>query len=158
MTRRPGPCSSRRRAATPSRCDPASASGHSSGSWEASSSGGECRAWSTPAGGRRTLSGARPDAEAVDYVSGMAPPRRNVELKARDPDPDATLRRALELGASDEGVLRQRDTYFGRARGRLKLREQEPGGAQLIAYQRADDEEARTSAYRIAEVGEPTKL
>jgi len=46
-------------------------------------------------------------------------PRRNVELKARDADPEATLRRALELGASDEGVLRQRDTYFGRARGRL---------------------------------------
>jgi homotetrameric cytidine deaminase len=86
------------------------------------------------------------------------PPRRNVELKARDADPEGTLQRALELGASDEGVLRQRDTYFGRARGRLKLREQEPGVAQLIAYQRADDEGARTSAYRIAEVGEPAEL
>jgi homotetrameric cytidine deaminase len=85
-------------------------------------------------------------------------PRRNVELKARDADPEATLRRALELGASDEGVLRQRDTYFGRARGRLKLREQEPGGAQLIAYQRPDDEQARTSAYRIAEVADPEAL
>ena len=88
----------------------------------------------------------------------MTSPRRNVELKARDADPEGTLRRALELGASDEGVLRQRDTYFGRARGRLKLREQEPGGAQLIAYLRADDEAARTSAYRIAEVGEPAEL
>jgi homotetrameric cytidine deaminase len=85
-------------------------------------------------------------------------PRRNVELKARDADPEATLRRALELGASDEGVLRQRDTYFGRARGRLKLREQEPGGAQLIAYQRPDDPQARTSAYRIAEVADTDAL
>jgi homotetrameric cytidine deaminase len=85
-------------------------------------------------------------------------PRRNVELKARDADPEATLRRALELGASDEGVLRQRDTYFGRARGRLKLREQEPGDAQLIAYQRPDDAQARTSAYRIAEVADPEAL
>jgi homotetrameric cytidine deaminase len=85
-------------------------------------------------------------------------PRRNVELKARDADPEATLRRALELGASDEGVLRQRDTYFGRARGRLKLREQDPGGAQLIAYQRPDDAQPRTSAYRIAAVADPDAL
>jgi homotetrameric cytidine deaminase len=84
--------------------------------------------------------------------------RRNVELKARDADPEATLQRALDLGASHEGVLRQRDTYFGRARGRLKLREQEPGGAQLIAYERADDEQSRTSAYRIAEVSDPGAL
>jgi homotetrameric cytidine deaminase len=92
---------------------------------------------------------------------GVTPPRRNVELKARDADPDGTLRRALALGASDEGVLRQRDTYFGRARGRLKLREQEGGAgpiAQLVAYQRADDEQARTSAYRLADVSEPEQL
>ena len=91
----------------------------------------------------------------------MNSPRRNVELKARDADPEATLRRALELGASDEGVLRQRDTYFGRARGRLKLREQEGGRgpiAQLIAYQRPDDAHARTSAYRIADVADPDAL
>jgi homotetrameric cytidine deaminase len=88
-------------------------------------------------------------------------PRRNVELKSRDADPGATLRRALALGASDEGVLRQRDTYFGRTRGRLKLREQEGGRgpiAQLIAYQRPDDAQARTSAYRIAEVADPDAL
>ena len=57
----------------------------------------------------------------------MTPARRNVELKARDADPAATLERALALGATDEGVLAQRDTYFGRAKGRLKLREQEGG-------------------------------
>jgi homotetrameric cytidine deaminase len=85
-------------------------------------------------------------------------PRRNVELKARDADPEATLQRALSLGASDEGVVRQRDTYFGRARGRLKLREQEPGGAQLISYQRPDYAQARTSAYRIADVADPSAL
>jgi homotetrameric cytidine deaminase len=87
-------------------------------------------------------------------------PRRNVELKARDADPEATLQRALALGASDEGVLRQRDTYFGRARGRLKLREllDPPARAQLISYQRADDAQARTSAYRIADVADPDAL
>jgi homotetrameric cytidine deaminase len=82
-------------------------------------------------------------------------PRRNVEIKARDADPAATLRRALALpGAEDEGELAQRDTYFGRVNGRLKLREQEPGGAWLIAYQRPDEEDARTSAYRLADVAD----
>jgi homotetrameric cytidine deaminase len=91
----------------------------------------------------------------------MTAARRNVELKARDPDPAATLTRALALGASDEGVLRQRDTYFGRARGRLKLREQDGAGgpmAQLIAYRRPDAAEARTSSYRLADVADPPAL
>jgi len=90
----------------------------------------------------------------------MTPPRRNVELKARDADPAATLSRALALGASDEGVVHQRDTYFGHARGRIKLREQlDPAGrAHLITYQRPDAVEARTSAYRLAEVPDPAAL
>ena len=62
----------------------------------------------------------------------MAGLRRNVELKARDPNPERSLATARELGASDEGVLRQRDTYFRAHTGRLKLREQQPGGAVLI--------------------------
>jgi adenylate cyclase, class 2 len=91
----------------------------------------------------------------------MTPARRNVEIKTRDADPAATLERALALGATDEGVLAQRDTYFGRAKGRLKLREQEGGtesGARLIAYVRPDDREARTSNYRLAEVDDPAAL
>lgn len=77
--------------------------------------------------------------------------RRNVELKARDPDPAATLAAALAHGATDEGLLRQRDTYFGAGEGRLKLRE-EDGGATLIAYARPDAATARTSAYHLAPV------
>jgi len=91
----------------------------------------------------------------------VTPARRNVELKTRDADPAATLERALALGATDEGVLAQRDTYFGRANGRLKLREQEGGsesGARLIAYSRPDGDEARTSNYRLAEVDDPAAL
>jgi homotetrameric cytidine deaminase len=88
----------------------------------------------------------------------MDAPRRNVELKATDPDPEATLERALAVGARDQGVLVQRDTYFGAPRGRLKLREEEPGTAHLIAYERADEAAARTSAYRIAPVEEPAAL
>lgn len=85
----------------------------------------------------------------------MAPPRRNVELKARDPDPARSLERARAVGAEDRGELRQRDTYFAAPNGRLKLREQEPGGAELIAYERADAAQARESRYRIAPVADP---
>jgi homotetrameric cytidine deaminase len=88
----------------------------------------------------------------------MADPRRNVELKARDPDPERSLRRALALGAEDHGDLRQRDTYFAAPRGRLKLREQEPGGAELIAYERADAARARESRYRLVPVADPAAL
>src|SRR3954469_8250677 len=88
----------------------------------------------------------------------MAPPRRNVELKARDPEPERSLERCVALGAEDRGELRQRDTYFAARRGRLKLREQEPGAAELIAYERADEAQARESRYRIAPVREPEAL
>lgn len=85
----------------------------------------------------------------------MTEPRRNVELKAHDPDPDATWAAALTAGAREAGVLRQRDTYFGVPRGRLKLREEEPGGATLIPYERPDAAAERVSAYRLVPVAEP---
>jgi len=86
-------------------------------------------------------------------VSG---PRRNVELKAVDPGPARTLALALALGASDEGVLVQRDTYFRVASGRLKLREEEPGEAHLIAYSRPDDPAVRVSSYRVLPAADGT--
>jgi homotetrameric cytidine deaminase len=86
--------------------------------------------------------------------SAQMQPRRNVELKARDLDPDATLRAALDHGAADQGVLRQRDVYFAAPAGRLKLRVQDDG-AQLIGYRRADAAEARLSSYHLADVPDP---
>jgi homotetrameric cytidine deaminase len=85
-------------------------------------------------------------------------PRINVELKARDPDPQHTLESALALGADDRGELVQRDTYFARASGRLKLREQEPGEAELIAYARPDSPEPEVSSYTLAPVADPATL
>jgi homotetrameric cytidine deaminase len=73
---------------------------------------------------------------------------RNIEFKARDPQPGRTLELALALGAEDRGEIAQTDTYFSRARGRLKLREQDPGEAELIQYHRADAPGARESEYR----------
>jgi homotetrameric cytidine deaminase len=81
--------------------------------------------------------------------------RRNVELKALDPDPARTLELALALGADDHGVIVQRDTYFRVREGRLKLREEEPGEAHLIAYVRPDAAQVRVSSYRVVPVPDP---
>jgi homotetrameric cytidine deaminase len=84
--------------------------------------------------------------------------RRNLEIKARDADPRRTLEAALALGAEDQGELTQRDTYFGGARGRLKLREQTPGEPELIQYRRPDEEGPRTSEFRLVPVAEAEAL
>jgi len=83
----------------------------------------------------------------------MSPvPRRNVELKARDLDPERSLACCRELGAVDHGTLWQCDTYFPVPSGRLKLREQRPGQAVLIQYDRADQPDQRESRYRLVRV------
>lgn len=84
--------------------------------------------------------------------------RVNVELKARDPDPEATAARCLALGAEDHGMLFQRDTYFAPAAGRLKLRDQAENGSELIAYRRPDATEPEGSSYVIAPVLAPEEL
>ncbi len=84
--------------------------------------------------------------------------RINLELKARDSDPDATAARCLVLGASEDGVLVQRDTYFLSRRGRLKLRVHGSAGSELIAYVRGEDSEASESRYVLAPVSAPSEL
>ena len=86
---------------------------------------------------------------------------RNLELKARDPDPARSLERALALGAEDMGEILQRDTYFAGARGRLKLREQDAEGSplwdELIEYSRVDSTDPRPSTYlRVPVADAPT--
>ena len=83
---------------------------------------------------------------------------RNVELKARDDDPESSLEACRKLGAVDCGVLWQQDTYFNTGQGRLKLREQRPGRCQLIHYRRPDEPQERESRYRIIEVGDPETM
>ena len=78
--------------------------------------------------------------------------RRNLEIKAVDPDPQAKLRAALELGAEDAGWLHQRDTYFHAVQGRLKLCEAPPEPAELIAYARAELAGPKVSLYRVVAV------
>jgi homotetrameric cytidine deaminase len=82
----------------------------------------------------------------------------NVELKARDPDPEATAARCVALGAIDHGVLEQRDTYFAARHGRLKLREHRGGESELIAYRRPDATEPDQSTYVRAPAADPDTL
>ncbi|HUA03482.1 MAG TPA: cytidine deaminase [Solirubrobacteraceae bacterium] len=85
--------------------------------------------------------------------------RVNIELKALDRDPEATLARCVDLGAHEGGVLRQRDVYFMARRGRLKLRVEEGAlGGELIAYLRSDDPEPAESGYVLAPTAAPEEL
>ena len=76
-------------------------------------------------------------------------PRRNIELKARYADLDRARAVARQLGATSQGILRQTDTYFKVANGRLKLREIEGAGSELIWYHRPNDTAARSSDYTL---------
>jgi homotetrameric cytidine deaminase len=91
-------------------------------------------------------------------VATVRAPRRNVELKAADPDPARSAAACRALGAEDHGVLHQRDTYFRASAGRLKLREERPGGATLVQYDRPDGAHARESRYRLVPVADPEEL
>lgn len=82
---------------------------------------------------------------------------RNLELKARDHDPERSLARALQQGAEDRGWMEQLDTYFCVPNGRLKLREQDDG-TELIYYERSRDAVARESVYSLIPVEGPENL
>jgi len=85
-------------------------------------------------------------------------PRRNIELKAHDPDRVRSLEVCRTLGAEDRGEIWQRDTYFQVASGGLKLREERPGRQHLIQFQRANEPQQRESRYRIIEVDDGAVL
>lgn len=85
-------------------------------------------------------------------MSVIGSDRRNVELKATDPDPEWSLAACRVLGADDCGVITQRDTYFHFEHGGLKLREEKPGRPHLIHFNRADGPQQRQSSYRIVAV------
>ena len=88
----------------------------------------------------------------------MRLPSRNVELKAVDPDPAASLRVCQTIRAADHGVIEQRDTYFHVRHGALKLREESPGQPHLIQYHRDHQPEQRQSSYLIVPVAEAVGL
>ena len=85
---------------------------------------------------------------------------RNVEIKVRVGDLEGVRMRLATIDAEDRGVLRQVDTYFRTPESalRLKLRDQEPGASELIAYSRPAVPGLRTSAYRVLKVTDPAGL
>jgi predicted adenylyl cyclase CyaB len=80
---------------------------------------------------------------------------RNLEYKARLTDANRMLARARELGAELWGDLRQTDTYFLVRRGRLKLRETAGFQAELVYYERLEQDENRPSEYSVSPVSDP---
>ncbi len=83
---------------------------------------------------------------------------RNVEIKVRLVEPDKTKELVEVLADGPPRKLAQTDTFFRVPYGRLKLREQSPGGAELIHYERPDEFGPRPSCYRIHHVGDPLSL
>jgi adenylate cyclase class IV len=83
---------------------------------------------------------------------------RQVESKFRCTDHEAVLARALDAGAGDEGLLLQRDQFYGVSKGRLKLRTISGAGGELIAYDREDIVAARASDYGLSPTVDAAQL
>jgi predicted adenylyl cyclase CyaB len=79
---------------------------------------------------------------------------KNIELKARITNWDAACRVARSLATADLGELHQVDAYFRVPNGRLKLRQFSTPPAELIAYSRLDQPDAKASDYRIVKIAD----
>ena len=82
----------------------------------------------------------------------------NVEIKARVRDFAALNARARHLADAPVQVIPQLDTFFVTEKGRLKLRELDSGTAQLIYYERPDQDGPKRSDYSIFETRDPAAL
>lgn len=83
---------------------------------------------------------------------------RNVEIKARLPDPARTRARTARLSETEPVWIEQRDTFFCVERGRLKLREFGDGRAELIWYERPDRPGPGESRYMVVPTRHPVRL
>jgi predicted adenylyl cyclase CyaB len=84
--------------------------------------------------------------------------KQNLELKAPYANLDGARQAVLLLNARDEGSRTQVDTYYHSHHGRLKLRQSQPGSAELVWYDRPNDTHLRASSYRLAPVSDPAAL
>jgi len=80
---------------------------------------------------------------------------RNFELKARIPSLETAREDALRCGARFVATVRQTDTYFVVPYGRLKLRQVDGEGSELIYYNREELRDERWSQYTTIPVAEP---
>jgi adenylate cyclase class 2 len=82
----------------------------------------------------------------------------NLELKASIDSLDDARRIALALGAEPGGLLLQIDTYYTAPGGRLKLRVVNGKSAELIGYERGEEEDERWSTYEKTAVSDPVQI
>src|SRR6478672_7355992 len=79
---------------------------------------------------------------------------RNLELKAPYADLMRAEQIAVQSGAVLGGDLHQIDTYFHLSEGRLKLREINDAGGELIFYRRPEADATRLSDYYTTPVAD----
>jgi predicted adenylyl cyclase CyaB len=82
----------------------------------------------------------------------------NIEIKARARDFDGIRSKVQILADMPVQVIPQEDTFFTVAHGRLKLRVRESEPAQLIYYERADQDGPKRSDYEIFETPDSESL
>jgi len=83
---------------------------------------------------------------------------RNVEIKARVPQPSRLLDAVIDLADRGPTVFAQDDTFFACPNGRLKLRMFSPTEGQLIFYRRDDRAGPKLSEHVMATTAEPDAL
>jgi len=82
----------------------------------------------------------------------------NIEIKARVRDFALLQARAETLSDTPVEVIPQEDTFFNVPKGRLKLRQLSPDHAQLVYYERPDQDGPKRSTYHIFETADPQNL
>ena len=82
----------------------------------------------------------------------------NIEIKARVSDLAGLRARAEAFSDTPVQVIPQEDTFFHTPKGRLKLRLLQPDQAQLVYYERPDQDGPKRSNYHIFETSDPQGL
>jgi predicted adenylyl cyclase CyaB len=82
----------------------------------------------------------------------------NIEIKARVNDFDELCQRAEAASDTPVQIIPQEDTFFHTPKGRLKLRLLKPDYAQLVYYERPDQDGPKRSHYYIYETHDPAGL
>lgn len=82
----------------------------------------------------------------------------NIEIKAKCHHPRQLHAKARELSGGPPQLLQQHDTFFCVAHGRLKLRRFGDGSAELIHYQRPDQDGPKACSYTLTPIPKPEPL
>ena len=82
----------------------------------------------------------------------------NIEIKARVHDMAGLRARAEAISDTPVQVIPQEDTFFHTPKGRLKLRQLQPDMAQLVYYERPDQDGPKRSNYHIFATSDPLGL